>query len=86
MAGGQKHPVLRSRALDVLLGASVAALLIGAAIFGEPGPANRQARPVVFGSVQGGLSHVVRHCRHKALPVCVKGHCAPLPAVRCTNP
>ena len=83
MAGGQKRPALRSRALDVLLGASVAALLIGAAIFGEPGPVHQQTRPVVFGSVQGGLSHAVRRCQHKLAPVCVKGHCAPLPAVRC---
>jgi len=83
MAGGEKRPALKSRALDALVGASVAALLIGAAFFGEPGAVHQQARPVVFGSVQGGIPHAVRHCQHRFAPVCVKGRCAPLPAIRC---
>jgi hypothetical protein len=81
MALGQRRSGRRSRTVDALFGSALAALLIGAALFGEPGPARQLSHPVTYGAVQGnGLAHAARptHCRSRIVPACIKGHCAPL--------
>jgi hypothetical protein len=62
----------KSRALDALVGAGIAAVVIVAATFGDLGPAHRAMPSITYGTMQGS----VRQHFLKAKPAHAKARCS----------
>jgi hypothetical protein len=79
MAPKPRNTILRSRALDALLGSGVAALVIGAAILGDP--AHLPTHKLAFGVMQGARPSPMAaiRCAGRPKSVCTGTACAGRP-------
>jgi len=65
------HRHAKSRTLDAIAGAGIAAVVIVAATFGDLGPAHHVVPAIAYGSMQGSA----RQHLFKAKPVHAKARC-----------